>query len=207
MRIIGLTGGIGAGKSTVAALLARRGAVVIDVDGLGRQVLAPGGAAEQAIIGRFGTVDANRHVDRAALAAIVFNDPTARADLEDISHPAINIVMDRVLDTCLNDDLVILDMAVLLGSRLGRNLPSGRSYDTVVVVEAPLDVRVERLVEQRGMHEADALARIASQPSDADRRVIADRVIINADGIDQLDRDVESLFAWLHNRYDQPPNL
>lgn len=200
MRIVGLTGGIGAGKSTVAAQLAHRGAVIVDVDALGRQVLAPGGAAEAAIIERFGTVDADGHVDRGALAAIVFNDSDAKADLEDISHPAINAEMDRLLDACAPDALVILDMAVLLGSRLGRNLPSGRSYDTVVVVEAPLEVRVRRLLDQRGMTEADALARIASQPSDDDRRAIADRILTNGGDLESLDRDVELLLSWL-----QPP--
>lgn len=197
MRIVGLTGGIGAGKSTVAAQLARRGAVIIDVDALGRQVLAPGGAAEAAIIKRFGTVDTDGHVDRGALAAIVFNDADAKADLEDISHPVINAEMDRLLDACVPDALVILDMAVLLGSRLGRNLASGRSYDTVVVVEAPLEVRVRRLLDQRGMTEADALARIASQPSDDERRAIADRTLTNDGDLESLDRDVESLFSWL----------
>ena len=197
MRIVGLTGGIGAGKSTVAAQLARRGAVIIDVDALGRQVLAPGGAAEAAIIERFGTVDTDGHVDRGALAAIVFNDADAKSDLEDISHPAINAEMDRLLDACAPDALVILDMAVLLGSRLGRNLPSGRSYDTVVVVEAPLDVRVRRLLDQRGMTEADALARIASQPSDDERRAIADHTLTNGGDLESLDSDVESLCSWL----------
>jgi dephospho-CoA kinase len=198
MRIVGLTGGIGAGKSTVAAGLARRGAIVVDVDGLGRKVISPGGIAEQAIIDRFGTVDCDGHLDRAALASIVFNDAAALADLEDISHPAINLEMDQLLDTYPLDALVVLDMAILLGSRLGRNLPSGRAYDTVVVVETPLDVRIDRLVSQRGMSESDARARIASQPSDEDRRAIADFVISNDAGLERLDHEVARLMGWLN---------
>jgi dephospho-CoA kinase len=197
MRIVGLTGGIGAGKSTVAARLADRGAIVVDVDGLGRRVIASGGIAERAIIDRFGTVDADGHVDRAGLAAIVFNDAAARADLEDISHPAINVEMDRVVSSLPADALVILDMAILLGSRLGKNLPSGRSYDTVVVVEAPLEVRVERLVSQRSMSETDAQARIASQPSDEERRAIADFIVTNTGGLAVLDQEVDRLMTWL----------
>jgi aminoglycoside 2'-N-acetyltransferase I len=105
--------------------------------------------------------------------------------------------MDLLLDTFPADSLVVLDMAILLGSRLGRELPSGRSYDTVVVVEAPLEIRIERLTTQRGMSEADARARIASQPSDAERRAIADFVIINDGDIAELDNEVDRLVAWL----------
>ena len=114
-----------------------------------------------------------------ALAAIVFDDPAELRALEDISHPAINREIDRVLDAVPDDAVVVLDMAILYGSRLGRDLPSGRGYDTVVVVEASEATRIERLVGQRGMSPGDARARIASQPSDDDRRSVADLVITN----------------------------
>ena len=199
MRIVGLTGGIGAGKSTVARRLADLGAIVIDVDGLGREVLEPGGGAYQPVIDRFGSgvVGDDGRIDRAALAGIVFADPAELAALEDISHPAINIEIDRVLDTVGQDDVVVLDMAILVGSRLGRNLPSGRGYDTVVVVEAPEDVRVGRLVAHRGMSESDARARIASQPTDAQRRSVADFVVTNSGDLAQLGAEVERVWVSL----------
>lgn len=181
MRIVGLTGGMGAGKSTVASLLADRGAVVIDVDGLGRAVLEPEGEAFAGVVARFGpgVVGGDGRIDRAALAALVFEDPGALADLQAISHPAINRALDRLLDTVPDDAVVVLDMAILVESHLGRDLPSGRGYDTVVVVEAPLDVRIARLVEHRGVSEADARARIAAQATDEDRRTVADYIIAN----------------------------
>jgi dephospho-CoA kinase len=205
MRIVGLTGGIGAGKSTVASGLASRGAEVIDVDALGRAVLEPGGEAEAEVIARFGTgvIDATGRIDRAKLAAIVFADPSDRAALEDISHPAINRAIDHRLDELPDDAIVVLDMAVLLGSRLGHHLPSGRGYETVVVVEAPESVRIERLVQQRGMSEADARARLASQPTDAERRAVADHVVVNDGGIGALDDAVAALLAAL--RVDTNP--
>jgi dephospho-CoA kinase len=181
MRIIGLTGGIGAGKSTVATALADHGAVVVDVDALGRAVLEPGGEAAAAVVDHFGAdvTGPDGRIDRGRLATIVFRDPVALSALEAISHPAINRLLDRRLDQLPDDATVVLDMAVLVGSRLGRDLPSGRRYDTVVVVEAPEELRIHRLVEHRGMAEADARARIGAQPSDEERRAVADHVIIN----------------------------
>jgi dephospho-CoA kinase len=198
-RIVGLTGGIGAGKSTVAALLAELGAVVIDVDGLGRQVIAAGGSAVDAVVERFGShlLGADGGIDRAGLASVVFADRSALAGLEAISHPAINREIDRLLDDTQPGALVVLDMAILLGSRLGLDLPSGRRYSTVVVVEAPLDVRIARLVGQRAMAEADARARIAAQPSDAERRAIADHVVDNAGDLAALTVQVHELHRRL----------
>jgi dephospho-CoA kinase len=140
---------------------------------------------------------ADGRIDRAALAAIVFTDPGALADLEGISHPAINADLDRRLAALPDDSLVVLDMAILLGSRLGRDLPSGRGYDTVVVVEAPVEVRVRRLVELRGMPEADARNRIGSQPTDEERRAVADHVVVNDGDVDALSARVDALYAAL----------
>jgi dephospho-CoA kinase len=203
MRIIGLTGGIGAGKSTLATMLAERGAIVIDVDAIGRAVVGPGGVAEDAVGARFGPtiVADDGHIDRAALARIVFADGDALAGLEAIVHPAINAEIDRQLDIIEargNDDaLIVLDMAVLVGSRLGRDLPSGRGYDTVVVVRAPFEARVARLVHQRGMTEADARARIAAQPSDEAQRAAADHLIDNDGDRDTLRGAVDLLWDEL----------
>lgn len=195
MEIIGLTGGIGAGKSTVAAMLAARGARVIDVDALGRAVIAPGGRAEAAVLARFGpgVRAADGSIDRAALARRVFTDPAELQALEDISHPAINEELDLALDRLAGAPVVVLDMAVLLGSRLGRGLASGRGYSTVVVVEAPIDVRIARLVGQRGMSVADATARLAAQPTDADRRAVADHVVVNDGDLAALERAIDAL--------------
>jgi dephospho-CoA kinase len=200
MRIVGLTGGIGAGKSTVAARLAVFGVDVIDVDALGREVLEPGGRAEHAVIERFGpsVVGPAGRIDRARLAAVVFADPAELAALEAISHPAINEEIDVRLDDLPADALVVLDMAVLIGSRLGKDLPSGRRYETVVVVEAREDVRIERLVVQRGMHVADALARIRAQPSDEQRRAVADHIVVNDGDLVALDHAVEALTPIVH---------
>ena len=202
MRIVGLTGGIGAGKSAASEMFRRHGAEVIDVDGLGRAVLEPGGGAYEAVIARFGEriVAPEGRIDRAALAGIVFADREDLDALEAISHPAINREIDRRLDDIAGRDpdaLVVLDMAILIGSRLGRDLPSGRRYDTVVVVDAPEAVRIERLVSRRGMSESDARARIAAQPTDGERHAVADHVLVNDGDLDALDRAVAELIGSL----------
>lgn len=199
MQIVGLTGGIGSGKSTVAAQLAARGAVVIDVDAIGRNVIAPGGRAEQAVLEHFGRgiADAAGRIDRAALGRVVFSDPAQLQVLESMSHPAINAEIDHLLDAVDDDAVVVFDMAILLGSRLGQDLPSGRRYGQVVVVEAPETERVRRLVEQRGMAGADARARMAAQPTDHDRRRIADFVIVNDGDLDRLAAAVDRVATSL----------
>jgi dephospho-CoA kinase len=193
--VIGLTGGIGAGKSTVAGLLAWRGAAVIDVDELGREVLASGGAARDGVIARFGqaVVGVDGEIDRAALAATVFADDRALADLTSISHPAINALLaDRLaeLDRA-RARVVVLDMAVLVESQLGRGL-----YDTVVVVEAPWSLRLRRLLT-RGISEQEAVARRDAQATDGERRAAADFVIENSGDLEALDAEVDSLWAKL----------
>ena len=183
MRVIGLCGGIGAGKSTVAGLLEAEGAEVIDVDALGRQILEPGGAAFAAVLAQFGdSIQASDGtIDRAALGGIVFGDPDQMAALEGISHPAINGELDRLLSdhARAQTSLVVLDMAILVESTLGQNLPSGHGYDTVLVVEADPEVRIARLAETRGMSREDAEARMRAQATDAERAAVADHVISN----------------------------
>ena len=189
MLVVGLTGGIGTGKSTVATLLGERGAVVIDVDALGRDVIAPGGRARDAVVERFGTAD------RVELAARVFADPDELAALEAISHPAINAELDERLAALPDGAVVVLDMAILVESDLGQ-LDSGRGYTVVVTVEAPLAARLERLVE-RGLTEADARARMANQATDAQRRAVADHVIVNDGDLPALERQVDALWHAL----------
>ncbi len=188
MLIVGLTGGIGSGKSTVARLLAGHGAAVVDVDALGREIIAPGGSAVQAVIERFGSELAGPDggIDRPALASIVFSDPDELAALNEISHPAINELLDERIES-IGDagaaDVVVLDMAVLTESTLGRN--TRFPYEVVVTVEAPPDIRLERLIE-RGMTADDAKARLASQATDEQRREAANFVVGNGGGSDEL---------------------
>lgn len=202
MLVIGLTGGIGSGKSTVAALLAERGATVIDVDALGREVIAPGGRAEAEVIAEFGPeiTDADGHIDRAGLARVVFGQPEALARLTAISHPAINAELAERLDAVQGDDgsaesVVVLDMAILVESNLGRGDPE-HSYTKVVVVEAPPDLRAQRAVA-RGMQADDVRARIASQATDDERRAVADAVITNDGDLATLAQRVDELWRLI----------
>ena len=191
--VVGLTGGIGAGKTTVARLLAGHGAVVVDCDGLGRTVVEPGGLAYAGVVARFGPgiAHADATLDRAALAAVVFADPAALADLNAITHPAIDVEIGRAVAAAPARAVVVLDMAVLVETALGR----GR-YELVVVVEAPLAVRLARLAA-RGLPRADALARIATQATDAQRRAVGHRFVDNGGDERSLAITVAALWADL----------
>ena len=196
MLIVGLTGGIGAGKSTAADALARRGAIVIDVDGLGRQVIGHGGTAVDAVVARFGPTvrSAAGDIDRQALASIVFHDTQALADLEAISHPAINALIDAHIDTLPDDSIVVLEMAVLVESKLGWD--NRHRYEVVVVVEAPPEMRLERLIG-RGMSANDATARMQAQATDEERRAAAHFVIGNVGTPEQLAGTIGELWSEL----------
>ncbi|WP_420432794.1 dephospho-CoA kinase [Candidatus Poriferisocius sp.] len=200
MLVVGLTGGIGAGKSTAAARFGELGAVVVDVDGIGREVLAPGGRAESEVVEAFGPgiLDESGCIDRGKVAAEVFGQPDRLAALEAISHPAINAELDARLQVLAQDkdaEVVVLDMAVLAESRLGQ-LESGRGYTVVVVVEAPGEVRLPRLI-QRGLTEEQARARMASQATDAQRRALAHHVIVNDGSPADLSAAVDQVWAKL----------
>lgn len=200
MLIVGLTGGIGAGKSTVARLLAERGAVVIDVDALGHVVLEPGGRAYDQVIEAFGPaiVGPDGRIDRAALGRVVFGDPDALARLTAISHPAINAELVEALDQLPNDAIVVLDMAILVESNLGRVDPE-HSYQLVVTVEAPVELRVQRAVA-RGMPEADVRRRLAAQASEDQRRAVAEIVIVNDGSEPDLEARVDEVWKELLSR-------
>ncbi len=200
MLVVGLTGGIGAGKSTAAERFGERGAVVIDVDAIGREVLAPGGRAEQGVIDVFGPgiLDEHGRIDRAKVAAEVFGRPDRLAALETVSHPAINAELESRLQELADGGevrVVVLDMAVLAESRLGR-LESGRGYTQVVVVEAPEAVRLPRLI-RRGLTEKQARDRMASQATDAQRRALADHVIVNDGSPSELAAAVDQVWTEL----------
>ena len=187
-QVIGLTGGIGVGKSTAAGMLAELGAVIVDCDQLGRDVAAAEGSAYDGIVAHFGpeVVGPDGELDRAALGAIVFNDPDQLVALNGITHPAIDTEIAAAITAAPDDAIVILDMAVLVESDLGKG-----QYQQVLVIESPVEDRIDRLHQQRGMSAEDAQARIDSQASDADRRAVADHVIENRGDLDALRTEIE----------------
>ncbi len=195
MLAVGLTGGIGSGKSAVAELLVARGAVLIDADQVAREVVAPGGAAYQALIDRFGAgiVAADGTIDRPALAAVAFADDATRADLNAITHPAIGVAMIHARDALEEtDDIVVLAIPLLTAQH--RDTVKLR---LVVVVDCPTDIALERLLTQRGMDRADAEARIAAQISREERIKEADYVVDNSGDRTQLEAEVSTLWEWL----------
>jgi dephospho-CoA kinase len=196
MLVVGLTGGIGSGKSTVAELLRARGATVIDADLLAREVVAPGTPGFRAVVARFGpgVVDPDGGLDRRALAGIVFADPGALADLNAIVHPAVRARIDdrlRELRTTAEAGVVVLEIPLLV--------ESGRSYGAaaVIVVDCPEDVALRRLVVERGMDEGDARRRMAAQVSRADRLAAADIVIDNSGSPAELAAEVDRVWIAL----------
>jgi dephospho-CoA kinase len=195
MFTVGLTGGIGAGKSAVADLLAGHGAVLIDADRIAREVVEPGGPAYQPLIDRFGPtiVDAEARIDRPALAAVVFSDPEALADLNAITHPAIGAEMARRKDAAAGTDaVVVLDIPLLKAEHRDT-----MSLDAVVVVDAPVETALDRLVEIRGMTRADAQARMAAQVSRDERLSGADFVVDNSKDLEHLGNEVERVWLGL----------
>ena len=196
MIAVGLTGGIGSGKSTAAALLVERGAVLVDADQLARQVVEPGteraGANRRTI--RAGSSRGDGSLDRGRLAAIVFRDDAARRDLNAIVHPAVGILMaERLTGLQATDDIVVLDVPLLVeGGARDRYPVAG-----VLVIDTPVDLAVERLVESRGMDRADAEARIAAQASRAERLAAADFVIVNMGSLEELALMVDRAWAWM----------
>jgi dephospho-CoA kinase len=190
MLVVGLTGGIGSGKSTVSSLLTERGALVVDTDVVARQVVAPGGPAYDALVDRFGPTLAS---DRRALAGVVFSDPSALADLNAIVHPAVREEVARRMAELRDDgaDVVVLAVPLLV--------ETGGAYgvDAVVVVDCPEEIAVRRLVEHRGMDEADVRRRMAAQASRDDRTAIADVVIHNDASMDDLEVQADETWEWI----------
>jgi dephospho-CoA kinase len=190
MLRIGLTGGIGSGKSTVAALLAARGAVVVDADRIAREVVEPGTPGLAAVVGAFGpgVLADDGSLDRAALAAIVFADPEARARLDGIVHPLVRARAREVIDRAAPDAVVVQDVPLLVETG------QAGAHDLVLVVETDLQTRVARLL-QRGLSEEDARARIATQATDEQRRAVADVVLDNSGGPEALAEQVDRFWA------------
>ena len=195
---VGLTGGIGTGKSTVAELLVEHGATLVDADQIAREVVEPGRPAHRALAERFGTgiLAADGSLDRPALAARVFGDPGALADLNAITHPAIGAEMlARREAAAARGGIVVLDVPLLRDEH--REV---LDLAVVVVVDAPPEVAVERLVGQRGMDRADAEARVAAQIDRPTRLAGADVVVDNTGTLADLRRRVDEVWADLEAR-------
>ena len=190
MLRIGLTGGIGSGKSTVSRLLAERGAVIVDADRIAREVVEPGTPGLEAVVASFGDVilAADGSLDRPALAAVVFSAPEARARLDAIIHPLVRERAAHVAAAAPPEAVVVHDVPLLVETG------QGTSYDLVVVVEADAATRVARLV-RRGLTAEDARARIAAQATDEQRRSVADVVLDNSGAPDALAAQVDRLWA------------
>jgi dephospho-CoA kinase len=196
--LVGLTGGIGAGKSTVADLLAARGAMIVDADEVARAVVEPGQPALAKLIDRFGPkiLDTDGRLDRGAVAKVAFADDASRRDLEAITHPAINEAFTSRVAEAPDDAVVVLAVPLLAESEQARKRP----YQTVIVVEAPREVRLERL-EARGVERTDAEARMAAQASDEERRKLATYVIDNGGDRVALERQIDQVWADLERRH------
>jgi dephospho-CoA kinase len=192
---VGLTGGIGSGKSTVSRLLASYGAVVIDSDVIAREVVAAGTPGLAAVTEEFGTavIRPDGELDREALGAVVFADPSRLAALNAIVHPLVGQRTAELQDRASAEgaEVVVFDVPLLAENGLAS------LYDVVVVVDCPVEVAVSRLVELRGMTEADARARIAHQATREERLAVATHVLDNSGTLADLEPQVAALWAAL----------
>ena len=190
MLMIGLTGGIGAGKSAVAHRLAERGAVVIDSDALAREAVAAGTPGQAELVAAFGPgiLGPDGDVDRAAVSRIVFADEAARRRLEAIVHPRVRARAAELAAAAPPDAIVVNDVPLLVEANLAAN------YDLVVVVLADEETRTRRLVRDRGLTEADVRARFTAQATDEQRRAVADVVIVNDGTVEELYAKVDEVW-------------
>ncbi|NEA25501.1 dephospho-CoA kinase [Actinomadura bangladeshensis] len=196
MLKVGLTGGIGSGKSEVSARLDERGAVVIDADKIAREVVEPGTPGLAAVVAEFGedVLLPSGALDREKVGKIVFADPERLAALNAIVHPLVGERMQELMDAAPADAVVVYDVPLLAENGLAP------MYDEVVVVDAPEETQLDRLTSRRGMTEEDARARMANQASRADRRAVATRIIDNSGTLDDLKTQVDALWDALTHR-------
>jgi dephospho-CoA kinase len=195
--LVGLTGGIGSGKSTVARMLEERGAVVFDADLLAREAVEPGTQGHTAVIERFGAdvLAPGGELDREALASIVFADPSARRDLEQIVHPEVRRLFAEGSEAYRDTDRIVVFSAPLL-------VESGMhtAFEILVVVSATVATQIERLMRQRGMSEAAIRARIEAQAPLEDKAAVADFLVDNEGTLAELESQVERLWHDLSAR-------
>lgn len=199
MLLVGLTGGIGSGKSTVARLLALRGAVVIEADALAREVVEPGTPGFERVVEAFGpgVLSPAGDLDRAALARVVFDDAERRRALEAIVHPEVARRFAEEVGRYRGTDRIVVYAVPLLVER-----GLAPAFDVVVAVSAPEATRVERVVAERGVDAAEVRARLAAQVADEERAAVADLVLDNAGTLDDLERAVDEAWGFLNERAD-----
>ncbi|MFM2078868.1 MAG: hypothetical protein RJA49_2758 [Actinomycetota bacterium] len=193
MILVGLTGGIGSGKSTVSAALAARGAVIVDADAVVRDVQQPGSPVLQQLADRFGAhvLAADGSLDRAAVAQIVFTDPDALKALNAIVHPAVGAEMNRqVMAERDTDHVVVMDIPLLT-----ENPRDG--LQGIIVVDVPVETQVQRLVQFRGFDEGDAMARIGKQATRQQRLATAGFVVDNSGDLAALEPQIDALWTWV----------
>ncbi|MDQ3217463.1 MAG: dephospho-CoA kinase [Actinomycetota bacterium] len=197
MLLVGVTGGIGSGKSLFSALLAERGAQVIDADAYGREALRPGQPAWHSVVAQFGQellIPQSMEIDRQALAEMVFNDHDKLAALNAIVHPVLfSAIADSVERLSQTDEIVVIDAAILVETGMDKNL------DTLIVVHTDESLRRERL-KSRGMSSADIEARMSSQASSVNLLAKADIVVCNNGSLDGLVREAERVWGDLSSR-------
>ncbi|OXS36117.1 dephospho-CoA kinase [Streptomyces sp. XY006] len=200
MLKVGLTGGIGAGKSEVSRLLVACGAVLIDADRIAREVVAPGTPGLAAVVEAFGEeiLTEDGSLDRPRLGSIVFADPAKLAALNAIVHPLVGARSRELEEAAAEDAVVVHDVPLLTENGLAP------LYDLVIVVDASPETQLDRLVRRRGMTEEDARARMAAQASGEQRRAIADIVIDNDVPLEELERRVKDVWAELVRRSQAP---
>lgn len=195
MLLVGLTGNIGSGKSTVAALLSERGATIIDADVLARRAVEVGTAAHRAIVERWGTsiLAADGAIDRSALRRIVFSDPAELEQLNAFVHPEVERMRATLVEQARErgDRLVVCDIPLLFELRMTEN------FDRIVLVDAPRPVRLERLVRERGLRETEAMDMIVAQMPAELKRARANHVIDNESTVTRLDQRVSEVWTAL----------
>lgn len=192
MILVGLTGGIGSGKSTVSQMLADRGAIIIDGDAIARALQRSGTAVFAAMVERFGdVVAADGELDRAKIASLVFSDAQALADLNKIVHPAIGVeMMRRISELRDTNAIAVLDFPLLAES-------PRKGLSGVIVVDVDPEIALERVVRDRGMKASDVQARIDKQASREARLAIADRVLDNSGSREDLVKQVDAVWEWM----------
>ncbi|MEN9751558.1 MAG: hypothetical protein RLZZ600_605 [Actinomycetota bacterium] len=192
--LIGLTGGIGAGKSTIAARFAELGAHIVDADIMARRAVEPGSPALAKIVSRFGhaVLATDGSLNRPALGQIIFNDDSARKDLEAIVHPAVHDLTTLEFARIRSTDpkaIIVYDVPLLVEAK------NSYPFDRIVVAHAPADTRIQRLIEMRGMTSDDARKRVEAQASDEQRLAVADDVIDTGTTLDSTLAQVDALWA------------
>jgi dephospho-CoA kinase len=202
MILVGLTGGIAVGKSTVAAMFAARGAAVVDADRISRKLQEPGAPCYGAIVEGFGRgiLDSAGRIDRRRLGEIVFADPARRAALEAIMHPAIWAACEAEIRAAAAAGRAVCVVEAALILETGQR----SRFQRIVVVTAPTDVQVERVARARGLTEEEARQRLAAQWPNADKACQADHVIDNGGDLAATDRQVETVYSALLRIGDAP---